>query len=95
LQHFLSTVDVTDFRSDVVKTVSEVATQVGKDAKWRIRLGVVQQLHPLAQKLKNQTVAAEFTAFCAKTLEDEAFPVRNAAILRMAQTQGQETSPTS
>jgi HEAT repeat protein len=70
----------------VSKAVTEIVNQLGKDQKWRIRLGVVQQLLPIAEKLKNDAVSAEFTTFCTRMLDDEAFPVRNAAIAHLART---------
>jgi hypothetical protein len=84
--HFISTVSGTPFLADVIKPVTEIAFQLGKDPKWRIRLGVVSLLFPIAEKLKNPSTSTEFTTFVTRMLEDEAFPVRSEAILHLAKT---------
>lgn len=66
------------------ETLSLMVRELCRDAKWRVRFGVISILGKLASSVEDSTVVAEFRNICQEVLDDTAFPVRDAALEQLA-----------
>jgi HEAT repeat protein len=71
---------VQSIQINVMKLIDELALEI----RWRTRLSVIAALRPLETTLKNPDVKLFFTNLCLKLMEDEATPVRDAAMMHLA-----------
>jgi HEAT repeat protein len=88
--HFVSTVASNPFLPAVVEIVTAIIGGLCKDSKWRIRLGIVSLLSPIVEKLQNPEIRETLGKLCVKMLDDEAFPVRDAAMAHIAKSLADE-----
>lgn len=68
----------------VKSNIGAVVEALSKDEQWRVRLGVVNNLHKLFEMLPDVSHKNEFYKVCLRLSDDEAFPVRMAAIQYLA-----------
>lgn len=81
--HFLNTIASTkkqEFAALVENKISSIVDALSRDDKWRVRLGVVEELQALSALMPNSKCAADFATLCLRLTEDEAYPVRMASI---------------
>ncbi|KAH0796006.1 protein phosphatase pp2a regulatory subunit a [Histomonas meleagridis] len=69
-----------EFAKLVSGNIDQIVNSLSKDDQWRVRLGIAQQLCPLSKLLSDTNCKPEFFDTCMKLTEDEAHPVRMAAI---------------
>jgi HEAT repeat protein len=67
-------------QANIIKLIEELSVEV----RWRTRLSVIAALKPLETTLKSAEVKQTFTNLCLKLMEDEATPVRDAAMMHLA-----------
>ena len=85
--HFLNAIAATkkrEFAALIETRIGSIVDALSRDDKWRVRLGVVQELHPLADLMPQSNCKAEFATLCLRLTEDEAYPVRMASINHLA-----------
>lgn len=85
--HFLESLAKTkkiDMANLVASRISNILIDLTKDDKWRVRLGVVQVIREFSSLVSNAQLSVDFQNICMKLTEDEAFPVRTAAIQQLA-----------
>ncbi|OHT05919.1 hypothetical protein TRFO_26202 [Tritrichomonas foetus] len=85
--HFLNAIAATkkrEFAALIETKIGSIVDALSRDDKWRVRLGVVQELHPLADLMPGSNCPAEFATLCLRLTEDEAYPVRIASINHLA-----------
>ncbi|KAK8884000.1 hypothetical protein M9Y10_043103 [Tritrichomonas musculus] len=81
--HFLNTIASTkkqEFAALIENKISSIVDALSRDDKWRVRLGVVEELQALSALMPNSKCAADFATLCLRLTEDEAYPVRMASI---------------
>jgi HEAT repeat protein len=82
--HFVKAIASTAFLPAVAKFATQIVSALSRDVNWRIRLGTISLLWPVAERLNDPAIATEFVELCVRTLDDEAFPVRTAAVEHIA-----------
>lgn len=68
----------------VQNNIGSIIDALSQDEQWRVRLGVVKNLHLLYEMIPEATHKEEYYKVCVRLAEDEAFPVRIAAIQYLA-----------
>ncbi|KAH0786954.1 ARM repeat-containing protein [Histomonas meleagridis] len=71
--------------SMISSNISSIIDALSRDDQWRVRFGIVEELERLAELLpKDSNYRENFKNVYIKLLEDEAYPVRMAAIHNLA-----------
>jgi HEAT repeat protein len=81
---FIELIGESPYASTVGSNIVELLIELLKDTRWRTRLGAVLALRVLEGALNNPELKATFSTLALGLTEDEAHPVRKAAMFHLA-----------